>query len=74
MDYRIKDGKYIFCKDGVYLSLTVRQVVEMADLLEEIIKKEGANEIKLGAYPDTCVIGDPHCECRKGQRCQRLPA
>lgn len=27
----------------------------------------------LGEHPDTCVLGDPHCECPAWRRCQRLP-
>jgi hypothetical protein len=29
--------------------------------------------VKLGPYPDTCVLGSPYCDCRKGQYCRHLP-
>jgi len=34
--YEIKKGKYVFCKDGVYFSLTIEQMKEMKKLFGEI--------------------------------------
>lgn len=28
---------------------------------------------KTGPHPDSCVLHDPHCDCRMGQYCKRLP-
>jgi hypothetical protein len=36
--YSIKGDKYVFCKDGVYFSLTLEQVSEMNMLFDEIYK------------------------------------
>ena len=36
MNYKEKDGKYIFEKEGVYFSLTLDQVKEMHALTKEI--------------------------------------
>jgi hypothetical protein len=29
--------------------------------------------IKVGNTPAGCVIGNPYCDCRAGQRCKQLP-
>lgn len=29
--------------------------------------------VKVGNTPAGCIMGDPHCDCRAGQRCERLP-
>jgi len=29
--------------------------------------------VKVRPFPTGCVVGDPHCECRVGQYCLRLP-
>jgi len=34
--YEKRKGKYVFCKDGVYYSMTLAQVHEMASLSDEI--------------------------------------
>ena len=72
MNYKYKNGKYIICKDGIYFSLAPDQVTELADILKVIVAKEFPSDIKKGGYPDTCVLGDPHCDCKKGFRCERL--
>ena len=38
------------------------------------LRKDGLidPEVKQGPHPDTCIMHDPHCECRQGQRCGRL--
>jgi hypothetical protein len=36
ISYREKNGKYITCKDGVYLSLYIDQVIEMQAVLRKI--------------------------------------
>ena len=38
--YEIKKGKYVFCKDGVYFSLTLKQMSEMQDILNVIMQEE----------------------------------
>ena len=38
--YKIVKGKYVFCKDGVYFSLTVKQMSEMQTLLASIMEVE----------------------------------
>lgn len=43
MTYNKKKDKYVTCKDQVYYSLTNKQVFELRDLCEEIIKKEKLN-------------------------------
>jgi hypothetical protein len=35
--YRKKNNKYIVCKEGVYMSLTLAQVIEMAQVMNDII-------------------------------------
>lgn len=29
--------------------------------------------IKTGDTQDGCIMGNPHCDCRAGQRCKQLP-
>lgn len=38
--YKIVRGKYVFCKDGVYFALTLKQMSEMQTLLDTIMKVE----------------------------------
>lgn len=37
MNWRLKNGKYIINKDGVYIALTREQLFEMRDLTDSII-------------------------------------
>jgi len=32
--------KYIFCKDGIYFSLTLAQIADMVNLCNEILSKQ----------------------------------
>jgi len=36
ISYRPKNGKYIVCKDGVYMTLTIEQVSEMEKVMQDI--------------------------------------
>lgn len=35
----MKDGRYVFNKDGIYFSLNMDQMIEMAVLFDDIIEK-----------------------------------
>lgn len=39
MTYTKKGDKYIFCKDGVYFSMTLEQVSDMCVLCEKIVEE-----------------------------------
>lgn len=39
MGYEYKNGKYVFCKDGVYFAMTEEQVRKMQALCQQILGK-----------------------------------
>ena len=41
--YNIKKNQYIICKDSVYYSLTIKQVNELKEVLDEIINLYNSN-------------------------------
>lgn len=41
ISYREKNGKYIVCKDGVFASYTLEQVIEMNAVMRDIIEGRG---------------------------------
>ena len=43
-----------------------------ADALTKAIR-DVLQFVKLGEYPDSCVVGNPHCDCEKGEYCKVLP-
>lgn len=49
--YEKRKDKYVFCKDGAYYSMTLKQVHEMANLFDEIFNDNlvaACNEIQKG--------------------------
>lgn len=42
ISYREKKGKYIICKDGVYVALDINQVIEMEAVMRDI--REGTRK------------------------------
>jgi len=52
MDYKFKNNKYIFNKEGVHFSLTIQEVAEMRKHLSDI--EQGADEECITDYCGHC--------------------
>lgn len=46
---------------------------ERAERIAARVAAEYLANVHMGPYPDTCVLGDPHCDCKMGQYCKRMP-